>query len=238
MKIDLHIHTVASGHAFGTVWENAKEAKANGLEMIAITDHGPAMAGAASELYFRCGKRMPRIIEGVKVLFGIEANVINDNGDLDLSDSILKKLDFVMIGLHENCGYIDQGIEINTEVLIKAMSNPCVKMISHPYASQIKIDIEKITKAAIEKNILLEINASYFRENKLANEEMWNKLKTMVKIFKTNNIKMIINSDAHTPYEIGQFDDVTAKFDELGISNDDLLNNDPDAVLKFFNVSI
>jgi putative hydrolase len=236
MKIDLHTHTVASGHAFGTVWENAKEAKARGLEIIAITDHGPAMTGATNELYFRCGNRMPRIIEGVKVLFGIEANIINDNGNLDLPDSILKKLDFAMVGLHENCGYRDQGVEKNTEVLIKAMDNPYVKMISHPYASQIKIDIEKITKAAIEKNILLEINASYFRESKLADEEMWNKLKTMVKIFKANNIKMIINSDAHSPYEIGQFDDVAAKFDELGINNDDLLNNDPDAILKFFNV--
>lgn len=143
-----------------------------------------------------------------------------------------------MAGLHEDCGYSDQGVEKNTEVLIKTMSNPYVKMISHPYASQIKVDIEKITKTAIEKNILLEINASYFRKSKLENEDMWSKLKTMVNIFKANNKKMIINSDSHSPFEIGRFDNVIAKFDELGINNDDLLNNDPDAILKFFNISI
>jgi len=73
MKIDLHTHTIASGHAFGTVWENARAAKARGLEMIAITDHGPSMPGASNQLYFRCGDRIPRIIEGVKVLFGVES---------------------------------------------------------------------------------------------------------------------------------------------------------------------
>lgn len=238
MKTDLHTHTLASGHAFGTIWENAREAKAQGLEILAITDHGPAMPGAPNKLYFMCGNRMPRIIEGVKILFGVEANIINDNGDLDLSENILKKLDFVMVGLHADCGYINQDEEKNTEVLIKAMDNPYVKVISHPYATGLPVNIEKVTKKAIEKNILLELNASYFRLKKLENEEMWNKLKTMVKILKANNIKMIINSDAHSPYEVGRFDNVSTEFEELGIDDSDILNNDPEAVLKFFKVEI
>jgi putative hydrolase len=238
MKIDLHTHTIASGHAFGTVWENAKAAKEQGLEMIAITDHGPALPGAPNWRYFTCHNRMPRVIEGVTILFSVEASIINDNGDIDLPESILKKLDFVMAGLHADCGYLDQGEEKNTAVLIKAMNNPYVKMISHPYGSKYKVDIEKITEVALEKNILLEINASYFREKKIEDEVMWNKLKTMVKIFKANNRKMIINSDAHSPFEIGRFGNVIARFEELGITEDDVLNNDPDAVLKFFNISI
>lgn len=238
MKVDLHTHTVASGHAFGTVWENAKAAKEAGVELLAITDHGPGMSGATVEVYFQCGNRMPRVIEGVTILFGVEANVINDNGDIDLSEKILKRLDFVTVGLHEDCGYVDQGVEKNTEALIKAMNNPYVKMISHPYAPTIKIDIEKVTQAAIEKNILLEINASYFREKKASNVEMWAKLKTMVGMFKAAGKKMIINSDAHSPFEIGQFGEVVARFDELGISEDDLLNNDVQAVLKILDVTI
>jgi|GEM_PF-4443465 len=59
----------------------------------------------------------------------------------------------------------------------------------------------------------------------------------MVRILKENKQKMIINSDAHTPYEIGEFDLVVDKFKELGISESDVLNNDPEAVLKFFNRS-
>lgn len=236
MKTDLHTHTVASGHAFGTVWENAREAKSRGIEVIAITDHGPTGEGAPKENYFRCGSRNPKVIEGVRVLFGVEANIIDNEGSLDLPDKILKKLDLVMIGFHKDCGYVDQGLEKNTEVLIKAMKNPYVKMVSHPYGSKIKIDIEKVTEVAIREDILLELNASYFTQDKLADEEMWLKIKTMFSILKANNKKMIINSDAHSPYEVGRFDNVIAKFGELGITEDDLLNNDPDAVLKFFNI--
>ena len=237
MKIDLHTHTVASGHAFGTVYENAKGAKANGIELLAITDHGPAVPGSACKTYFICGDRIPKVIEGVRILFGAEANIVNNEGKLDLPDKVLKKLDIVMIGFHKNCGYIDQGIEKNTEALIKAMQNPYVKMMSHPYGSKMKINIEKVTKEAMKKNILLEINASYFFTNKIKNEEILNKLKIMVRILKDNNKKMIISSDAHSPYEIGKFDSVIDRFDELGISEDDLLNNDKEAVLKFFNIS-
>ncbi len=235
MKVDLHTHTVASQHAFGTFLENAKEAKNNGIELLGITDHGPSGPGAPHEVYFKMRKRIPKI-EGIKILFGVEANVINDEGKLDLPEKILERLDYVMVGLHKNCGYIDQGVEKNTEVLIKAMQNPYVKMISHPYSNMIKIDIEKITKEAIKRDILLEINASCFLKHRVDKEEM-SKLKIMIKILKDNNQKMIINSDAHSPHEVGDFDNVIAKFDELGINEDDLLNNDPQAVLKFFNIN-
>ena len=237
MKVDLHTHTIASGHAWGTLFENTREAKKQGIELLAITDHGPAVLGAPCNVYFKSVKRAPKIVEGVKVLFGVEANIINEQGKLDLSNETLEKLDIVIAGLHKNCGYADQGIEKNTEVLINAMQNPHIKIISHPYSSRMKIDIEKITEEAIKRNILLEINASYFLEHRIKDKEMWEKLKKMVKIFKKNNKKMIINSDAHNPYEVGNFTNVIAKFDELGINEDDLLNNDPKAVLKFFNIS-
>lgn len=169
-------------------------------------------------------------------MFGVEANIINNEGELDLVDKILQKLDIVMIGFHKNCGYIDRGVKKNTKVLIKAMQNPYVKMLSHPYKHIIKIDIEKITKEAIKRNILLEINASRFLKH-IINQEEIDKIKIMIKILKKNNQKMIINSDAHNPYEVGNFANAIAKFDELGINKDDLLNNDPGAVLKFFNIS-
>ena len=237
MKIDLHTHTIASGHAFGTLFENVKEARSKGIELLAVTDHGPTLPGSAPRTYFMCGDRIPKVIEGVRVLFGVEANIINDEGKLDLSDKILKKLDIVIIGFHYNCGYIDQGIEKNTKVLIRAMQNPYVKMISHPYISKTEVNIEKITKEAIKRDILLEINASCFLKNRIKDEKMWSKLKIMIKILKDNNKKMIISSDAHSPYEIGQFDVVIDKFNELGIDKNDLLNNDKEAVLKFFNIS-
>lgn len=237
MKTDLHIHTVASGHAFGTVQENAKAAKDKGLSLLAITDHGPSIAGSAGEIYFGCGNRLPKVIDGVLVLFGIESSIINEEGGLDLPDSTLSWLDFVMAGLHYDCGYEDLGVERNTETLIKAMKNKYVKVISHPYGRELRVDMDKVTRAAIDNNVLLELNASYFYLNKIANQEVWAGIQTMVRILKENGQKILINSDAHSPYEVGRFEDVISHFPQLGLSHDDILNYDPEAVLKLLGCS-
>lgn len=236
MKIDLHTHTIASGHAFSTIAENAAEAAKRGIKLMAVTDHAPALPGASGKLYFMCGDRCPKMIKGVRILFGVEANIIDKNGNLDLSEEILKKLDFVMAGFHIECGYEDAGIEKNTEAFIKAMQNPYVKIMSHPYTKRIKTDIVKVTEASIKHNVLLEINNSYFYGKERKNEEMWNDIKTMVKILKKNGKKMLINSDAHNAFEVGQFDKVIKKFGELGITKKDLLNYDVKGMMKFLNV--
>ena len=236
MNIDLHTHTILSGHAFGTLEENIKAAKKRNLSLLGITDHGPALKGSPSEVYFRCGDRFPRIVDGIRILFGVEANIINDNGGLDLPDDILKKLDIVIVGLHKNCGYLDQGIEKNTEVLIKAMENKYVKIVSHPYNSEMKVDMEKISKAAIKNKVLLELNASYFFKGKINNSEILDGIKTMVKILKENNQKILINSDAHSSFEVGRFDELISRFEDLGISDNDILS-DKDEALKILNIN-
>ena len=49
---DLHTHTLASGHAYSTLTENAQAARLKGLELIAITDHGPTVPQGAHPWYF------------------------------------------------------------------------------------------------------------------------------------------------------------------------------------------
>ncbi len=237
MRVDLHTHTLASGHAFGTIYENAEAAKDQGLKILGIADHGPSLVGAPNEIYFKCGDRLPKTIQGVRVLFGVEASIINQRGELDLSDKTLSKLDFVIAGLHLDSVYKDQGVGKNTQAMIRAMSHPRVKIISHPYSTRMNIDIEKVTLAAIEQHVLPEINASYFRPDKKFEPEIWERIKIMVKILKEHQQKMLINSDAHSPFEVGRFDAVAAKFRELGIGPKDVLNNDPQAVLKFLELA-
>ncbi len=116
------------------------------------------------------------------------------------------------------------------------MEKEYVKIISHPYAMGIEVDMEKITYSAIKNNVLLELNASYFFTGKTKKEEVWNGIKTMIKILKDNGQKILINSDAHSPFEIGRFGEVVAKFNELGISKKDILNYDKKAVLEFLDI--
>lgn len=46
IEVDSHTHTVASGHAYSTLTENAAAAAAQGIKLLAVTDHGPQMPGA------------------------------------------------------------------------------------------------------------------------------------------------------------------------------------------------
>ena len=100
---DLHVHTVASGHAYSTVAEIARVAADKGLALIALTDHGPAMPGGPHAYHFSNQTAIPDVIYGLRVLKGIEANVMDRRGRLDLDEFRLSKLDIVAVGLHSVC---------------------------------------------------------------------------------------------------------------------------------------
>ena len=239
-KSDFHMHTIASGHAFGTIWEMAKIAKEKGVEVLAITDHGPA-AGSTDEAYFRCLDRNPDRIEGVRILSGVEANIIDKDGHIDLSEKILEKLDIVIAGFHDGIGgYKNQDVKTNTDVFIKVIQNPFVKMLSHPYSSinNLDLDMEMICKAATENNVALEVNASYFFREAKYTPVMIEKFKEMIFYAKENKTKLIINSDAHCAFEVGRFDEVVEKFSEFGLSEADFINNDLKEIEEFFGIKI
>ena len=96
MKYEVDTHW----HAYSTVVENAREAANKGLKMIVITDHGPALGEGINRYYFGNMTVIPRQIEGVYILRGIEANILDCKGTLDLPERYLKKLDIVLAGLH------------------------------------------------------------------------------------------------------------------------------------------
>lgn len=161
IEVDTHCHTIASGHAYSTIVENAKAASEKGLKMIAITDHGPAMPGTFHEAYFGYMKVIPRKIEGVYVLRGIEANIIDHNGTLDISEKYLKRLDIVLAGFHRPC-YMGGSVEQNTYAAIEAMKNPYVDILVHPGNPEFPMDFERVVQAAKEYNVHIEINNSSF----------------------------------------------------------------------------
>ena len=43
--MDMHTHTIASGHAYNTIYEMARWAASKGVALLGITDHGPRMEG-------------------------------------------------------------------------------------------------------------------------------------------------------------------------------------------------
>ena len=121
LKVDLHIHSLHSGHAYGTIYDIISEAKKKKMEIIAITDHGPALLGGAPLFHFRVGYRKPKT--PFIFLWGIEANLINHNGDLDIDNETQGMLDLVMVGIHIRTGFKDLGEKKNTEAMLEKVIN-------------------------------------------------------------------------------------------------------------------
>ena len=101
--LDLHTHTIMSGHAFSTLQEMVCAARDKGLEYLGISDYGPAVPGACDPIYFRNLYVVPREIDGVKLLMGAELNILDYSGTLDLDSEHCCRLDYVIAGLHRVC---------------------------------------------------------------------------------------------------------------------------------------
>jgi len=201
LRIDLHSHSVASGHAVNTIYELAKTASEKGMEMIAITDHGPNYKGSAPD-FFTITPRIPRKLHNVELLLGCEANILDTKGRLDLSEELLKRQDIVLAGLHHRTGYKGSSVENHTEAIIGAMENPHVHIIAHPYIYGFPTNVEKVVKAASEKDVALEINCHILKYHGTQDSTI-EKTKELIKDAIEQGVKLVISSDAHVASELG-----------------------------------
>jgi putative hydrolase len=132
-----------------------------GLEAIAFTDHGPAMPGGPHRYHFSNLLVLPEKEKNVEVLRGVEANIIDREGTIDLPEEYLRLLDIVWAGLHIPC-LQPASRSLNTETLINALESPFVDGVVHPGNPDFPIDAEAVVRAVVEKGKLLEINNSSF----------------------------------------------------------------------------
>ena len=143
---DLHMHSIMSGHAFGTIRELAAAAAERGLKLIGVTEHGPGIPGTVEPIYFRNLMDAPRMLYGVEMLYGSEVNILN-NGTVDLDERHLNCLDYAVAGIHGLC-YEDAGVVKNTDNVIRCMENPKVKFISHPDCDTYPVDYPALVAGA------------------------------------------------------------------------------------------
>lgn len=126
--MDLHTHTIASGHAYNTLREMAKAAADRGLEILGITEHAPMMPGTCHNYYFHNLKTVPRELYGIRLFLGAELNILNPQGEVDLNEAELRGMDIGIASLHLPC--MKPGTrEENTSAYLNAMKNPYVNII-------------------------------------------------------------------------------------------------------------
>jgi len=228
---DLHLHTISSGHAYNTIYEYAAHAKKLGLKLIAMTDHGPAMGGAPHVYHFANMHCLPPAINGVRVLKGIEANIINEAGDLDLPEEFLKEMELVLASFHMFLGYDGSDPKRNTEALIRALKNPKVNILAHPDNPQFPVDLEAVAEACKKYGVLPEVNNSSFTGviRKGSEAPCLRLLKHVKKI----GWKVSFGSDAHCLEGLGRFYEAEKIAKEAGLGPDDVVNTSMKMIEKF-----
>jgi DNA polymerase (family 10) len=163
---DFHVHSIYSDGA-NSIKDMARAAMARGYEYIVITDHSQGLAvagGLTPEDLARQREAIEAVNEKLapfRVLAGIELEIKTD-GDLDLPDDILAKLDVVVasvhLGLHQDEGKM-------TGRIVAAIRNPHVDIIAHPTGrllgqrERVALDFETVVKEAARTGTMLEINA-------------------------------------------------------------------------------
>ncbi len=228
---DFHVHTVASGHAYNTIYEYAREARSKGLKYIAMTDHGPAMAGGPHLYHFQNLRCLPEKISGVRVLKGVEANIMDADGRLDLSDSDLSALDVVIASFHQHLGYDGSDIRRNTEALIKAIKNPFVKILGHPGNPQFSTDKAAVVEECRKNGVFIEINNSSF--SGVIRPGSYEHCVEFARLVKQAGWKVVFGSDSHCLDTLGRFDNCMRIAKEAGLSPDDIVNTSTKMVHKY-----
>ena len=235
IKVDTHAHTIASGHAYSTIREMAEMAHEHGMDAIIFTEHAPTMPHACGEYYFENSKILPRERWGIQTFFGAELNILNEAGEIDLPEKILKKLDFMIASIHTPCFQCEKPVEKVTNAVLNAMRNPYVNAIGHPDDSRFPLDYERVVKAAKETGTLLEVNNSSLRpENNRENAE--ENLRTMLSLCKKYGVFITTGTDSHLDLDAGKFDHVEKILQECDFPEELVVTTSLEKLRPFMNV--
>lgn len=220
---DLHMHTLVSGHAFGTIREMAGEAAQKNLQLIGITEHGPGIPGTCDPIYFLNFGDAPRKLYGVELLYGCEVNVLS-GGKLSLGQRYLDQLDYGIVGVHGLC-YEDEGIVKNTDYLIACMAHPKIRFVSHPDDSRYPLHYPALVAAAKEYGVALEVNNSSLKTPsfRVGCRENYGQ---MLPLCMEHRVPVIVDSDAHDPAAVGNFQFALSVLEAVGFDEELILNND------------
>ncbi len=229
--IDLHTHTIASGHAYNTLYEMAQAASSHGLLVLGSTDHGPTMPGSCHEFYFINFAVIPKELFGVRILMGCELNILDYKGTVDLKPQHLEKMDYAIASIHwpcYDCGTVAQ----NTDAYLGAILNPHVRIIGHPDDSRFPVDYDTLAAAAKEHHVLLEVNSSSLhpRSARQGARENYEKLLERCMYYQTS---VIIDSDAHIAADVGNHQAAHEMLTSMGFPEELVVNTSVDKLREY-----
>lgn len=240
LTADYHTHTPYS-HGKNTVLENALAAKEQGLKELGITDHG------FSHLAFGLKRKKVKALQeeckaaqeqtGVKVLVGVEANILGESGKCDLTEKDYENFDLFVCGKHVLVGYenfkawrayfgrnfttekfkkkpSEKLIEYNTKAYINLIKNNPVDILSH-IGFLTPTNVKEVAKCAADYGTYIELNA---KKQHLTDEELSSLLDT--------GARFVVDSDAHSKERVGEIELVKKQLERVNFPLDRIDNID------------
>ena len=204
---DLHTHSKYSSpfHGKSTIEQMAFAANEMGLVEIAITDHG-FNHWCGTSLY-KLAKARLEIDEinkwsKTKVLLGVEADIISEDGTLDIDSDTLEIIDILLIGYHRliKTDFVNyfgkqkdtkEAREKATNAFINAINKYPVTIVTH-LDSILTTDLYRIGKACAEKGVMVEINSRHCK---------WTE--DQVNDLIASGCMFVVSSDAHKSDDVG-----------------------------------
>jgi len=232
-ELDLHTHTVASGHAYSTIREMTASAAKKGLKLLGITEHAPKMPGTCHEFYFQNYRVFDRNEYDVPVLFGVELNILDENGSVDMSQPLLETMDIAIASIHPPCVRFMNEQE-TTHSLISIMKNPHVQIIGHPDDGRYPINYDELARAARDTNTLLEVNNSSLRPDSYRPNAADN-YKRMLDACVRHQAQIIMDSDAHIDYDVANREYSSKLIEQLQFPEDLIVNTDVKKLTKYLS---
>lgn len=236
MKVlfDPHTHTIASGHAYSTIQEMAQAASQKGLQLLGITEHAPGIPGTCDPIYFRNMHVIPREIHGVRLLMGVELNILDTSGRLDLDEKHYRCCDLRIAGIHLLCWQGGTRAQ-NTEAMLAAIHSPWTHIISHPGDGTAELDFEPIVRAARDTQTLLEINSSSMIPSRHKEVARPNNLE-ILRLCRQMDVPVILGSDAHISYSIADYRYALPLLQETGFPDELVMNYWPEQALEYMRI--
>jgi DNA polymerase (family 10) len=198
---DLHVHSDWSDGT-ATIADMAAAAKERGYAYMAVTDHSQRVTVAHGLDPARMSRQITQIdrlndkLDGIVLLKGVEVDILAD-GQLDLPDKVLSRLDVVIASVHSK---FDLSRDAQTERIIRAMENRYVSIVGHPTGRLIgerepyEVDMERVIAAAHELGCHFEINAE---PDRLDLNDIH------AQAAKSAGVKVAISTDAHATAALG-----------------------------------
>ncbi|MDE6517186.1 MAG: phosphatase [Acetatifactor sp.] len=232
--MDMHTHTIASGHAYSTLQENIAAAREKGLKFLGLSEHGPAVDGGPRPIYFQNYKIIPREHGDLRLFCGIEADITDYEGHLDLDAFTLSRMDYCIASMHTLVVTPGSARE-NTMASIHAMENPLVKILGHPDDSRYPMDYEELVRAAAQLQVALEVNNSSLHPLSSRQGAREN-IRTMLAACLRYGASVILGTDSHICSLVGDFTQADQLIKEMDFPQELIINTNPARIKEVVNI--